>query len=461
MRERQSDMLEGSVIRPILLFFFPILFGSLFQQLYNTVDAMVVGNFVGKAALGAVGGATATFIELCVGFVVGLSSGATVVVSQYYGSRELEGVKKGVSCAMFLAVSLGLVLTVTGIAAAPYILTALNVPADIYPYALTYMRIYMAGMIPILLYNNGAGILRAIGDSKRPLYFLIASALTNIVLDIVFVVVFHLGVAGVGYATVIAQVVACVLTMITLGTTDDIYHFTFRDMKLDWPVFRRILIIGIPMGLQSCMYAVSNLFVHRGINAYGTDTVAANTAFGRLDALFWNSSNALGQSCLTFCGQNFGAGNIARVKKGIRTGILMYICGGAAIAAFLYFYGGVFFHLFTSDANVIEIAVSILRFQCPFWVVFSFVEILSCSLRACGDSLIPMIMTTMVMGVFRISWILFYPAKTLFDTIRCYPLSWTLLASLYIIYYLQGGWLKRCLKQKERLMEANRNGGNA
>lgn len=456
MRERQSDMLQGSVVKPILLFFFPILFGSLFQQLYNTVDAMVVGNFVGKEALGAVGGATATFIELCVGFVLGLSSGATVVVAQYYGSREVEGVRKGVSCAMFLAISLGIVMSAAGIFFAPRILQILNVPAEIYPYSLTYMRIYLAGMIPLLIYNNGAGILRAIGDSKRPLYFLIASALTNIVLDLLFVVVFHMGVAGVGLATVIAQVVACALTMYTLGTTDDIYRFRISEMTLDQAVFKRILIIGIPMGLQSCMYAFSNLFVHRGINAYGTDTVAANTAFGRIDALFWNSSNALGQSCLTFCGQNFGAGNIKRVRKGIRTGIIMYIIGGATIAGFLYMYGSVFFHLFTSDTNVIDIAVSIMRFQCPFWIVFSFVEILSCSLRACGDSLIPMMMTTLVMGVFRISWILFYPATDLFDTLRCYPISWSLLAGLYIIYYLQGGWLKRCLKQKEKLIEANR-----
>lgn len=455
MRERQSDMLEGSVVRPILLFFFPILFGSIFQQLYNTVDAMVVGNFVGKEALGAVGGATATFIELIIGFVVGLSSGATVVVSQYYGNRETDGVKKGVSAAMFLAVVLGFVFSAAGFIFAPGILTLLNVPADIYPHSLTYMRIYMIGMIPVLLYNNGAGILRAIGDSKRPLYFLIVSACTNIVLDLLFVVVFRMGVAGVGYATVIAQCAACILTLYTLGNTDDIYRFRFREMKLDGAVFRRILIIGIPMGLQSCMYAVSNLFIHRGINAYGTDTVAANTAFGRIDALFWNSSNALGQSCLTFCGQNFGAGNIDRVRKGVRTGIIMYVIGGSAISAFLYMFGSVFFHLFTSDANVIEIAVSIMRFQCPFWVVFSIVEVLSCSLRACGDSLIPMIMTTLVMGVFRISWILFYPARTLFETIRCYPLSWIILACMYAVYYLQGGWLKRCLVQRQKLMEAN------
>ena len=218
MRERQSDMLQGSVVKPILLFFFPILFGSLFQQLYNTVDAMVVGNFVGKEALGAVGGATATFIELCVGFVLGLSSGATVVVAQYYGSHEVEGVRKGVSCAMFLAISLGIVMSAAGIFFAPTILRVLNVPAEIYPYSLTYMRIYLAGMIPLLIYNNGAGILRAIGDSKRPLYFLIASALTNIVLDLLFVVVFHMGVAGVGLATVLAQIVACALTLYTLGT---------------------------------------------------------------------------------------------------------------------------------------------------------------------------------------------------------------------------------------------------
>lgn len=455
MLKRQSDMLEGSVAKPILLFFFPILFGSLFQQLYNTVDAIVVGNFVGKEALGAVGGSTGTLIDLLVGFVVGLSSGATVVVAQYYGSKESEGVRKGVSAAMFLALSLGAVLSVLGIWLAPQILSLLNVPADIMPYSVTYMRIYLVGMIPVLLYNNGAGILRAIGDSKRPLLFLIASALTNIVLDLLFVIVFHMGVAGVAFATMISQCVACLLTMFTLGHSDDIYRFTFHEMEMDWKVFRRILVIGFPMGIQSCMYAVSNLFIQRGVNAYGTDTVAAYTAFGKIDALFWNSSNALGQSCLTFCGQNFGAGNIKRVKKGIHTGIAMYLVGAVGISAFLYFFCGTFFRLFTPETEVIAIAVGIMRFVCPYWAVFSIVEILSSSLRGCGDSFIPMVMTTLVMGVFRVGWILFYPASIIFDTLLCYPISWSVLAVMYAIYYLQGGWLRRSLKQRELLLEAN------
>ena len=456
MHERQSEMLQGSIAKPILLFFFPILFGSIFQQLYNTVDAIVVGNFVGKEALGAVGGSTGTLIDLLVGFVVGLSSGATVVVAQYYGSHEAEGVRKGVSAAMFLAISFGAVLSILGIIFAPQILALLNVPSDILPYSVTYLRIYLTGMIPVLLYNNGAGILRAIGDSKRPLYFLIASAITNIVLDLLFVIAFGLGVAGVALATMISQTVACLLTLYTLSHTDDIYQFRFREMRLDMKVFSRILVIGFPMGIQSCMYAVSNLFIQRGVNAYGTDTVAAYTAFGKIDGLFWNSSNALGQSCLTFCGQNFGAGNIDRVKKGIRTGMIIYIIGALFISGFLYMFCGTFFRLFTPEASVIEIATGVMRFVCPYWAVFSIVEILSSSLRACGDSFIPMVMTTLVMGVFRVCWILFYPAHVLHDTLLCYPISWTALAVMYAVYYLQGGWLKRSLHQRELLMQANK-----
>ena len=456
MQGRQTDMLSGKIVKQLLLFFFPIMFGSIFQQLYNTVDAIIVGNFVGKEALAAVGGSTGTFIDLLVGFVVGLSSGATVVVAQYYGRREAEGVHKSVSTSIFLAITLGAVLMILGIVFAPVILNLLNVPVDILPFSITYLRVYLVGMIPVLIYNNGAGILRAVGDSKRPLYFLIASACTNIVLDLVFVIVFHMGVAGVALATAISQTVSCILTLLTLSRTEDIYSFHIRDMKIDFAVFKRILVIGFPMGIQSCLYAISNLFIQRGVNTYGTDTVASFTAFGKIDALFWNSSGALGQAVLTFCGQNFGAGDVKRVKKGIHAGILIYLVGSSIISVTLYFFGGVFFRLFTPDNMVISIGLGILRFMCPLWPTFCLIEVFSSAMRACGDSLVPMLMTAIGIGAFRIAWILFYPATNIYDTMLCYPISWILLDVMFIFYYLQGGWLKRSLKQREKLIEANR-----
>lgn len=451
MKASRTDMLEGRIAGPILMFFIPIMLGSIFQQLYNTVDAIVVGNFVGKQALGAVGGSTGTVINLLVGFVVGISSGATVVIAQYYGAKEENGVRKGVDASMFIAVVLGLILMVAGIVLAPSILRLLNVPEDIFDYSLTYMQIYLVGMIPSLIYNNGAGILRAVGDSKRPLYFLVAACLTNIVLDVLFVVGFHLAVVGVALATVISQVVSCVLTMRVLSSTEESYAFHLRTCSVDMAIVRRIIVIGLPVGIQSCLYSVANLFVQASVNGYGTDTVAAYTAFGKIDAIFWNTSAALGQSVLTFCGQNFGAGKVDRVRKGIRSGVMMYVVGAGLISLGCYFAGGVIYRLFTPDEAVISIGMQILRYLCPLWVTFAGVEILSSSIRACGDSLLPMIMTAIGIGAFRIIWILFFPGTTLFDTLRCYPISWILTSVLFLLYYLQGGWLKRSLRQREKL----------
>ena len=454
MRKVKPDLLHGVIWQQILLFFFPVLFGTLFQQLYNTVDAIVVGNFVGKQALGAVGGSTGTVINLLVGFVTGLSSGATVVIAQYYGSGERDGVEKGVYSGMFLAISLGVLLMFVGIFGAGGMLHLLNVPADIYPLSLTYMRIYMIGMIPTMIYNTGAGVLRAAGDSKRPLYFLIIACITNIILDILFVALLGLGVTGVAAATLFSQLISCLFVLYTLRNTDESYHFELKNLHYDRAVLRRIILIGLPSGLQSCLYSVSNLFIQAGVNSFGTDTVAAYTAFGKIDALFWNSSGALGTSLLTFTGQNFGAGNIKRVRRGILEGTILFLIICGVMTGICYFGGPVLLRLFTPDVEVNRIGLAILRYICPLWFTFIFVEVLSSSIRACGDTFFPMLMTALGIGLLRIVWILVYPASTIFDTLRCYPISWAVTSILFLGYYFQGGWLKRSLGVREQMFEA-------
>lgn len=448
----RQDLLNGVIWQQILLFFFPVLFGTLFQQLYNTVDAVVVGNYIGKQALGAVGGSTGTVISLLVGFVTGLCSGATVIIAQYYGSGQKDGVRRGVSSGMALAGGLGLLLSAAGMILARRILVTLNVPADILPYSLSYMRIFLCGMVPTMIYNTGAGVLRAVGDSKRPLYFLIASCFTNILLDILFVAVFRLGINGAAAATVIAQLLSCSLVLYVLHKSHDSYRFDFRDIRIDKGIMTRIVGIGLPIGIQSVLYGIANLFIQASINTWGTDTVAAYTAFGKIDALFWNASGAFGTAMLTFCGQNFGAGNIKRVRQGIRQGVLLYLVITGTITFVCWNFGAFFYRLFTPDAGVIRIGISLLRYLCPFWCTFVFVEILSSSIRACGDSLVPMLMTAVGIGALRIIWILFGPSEDIFDTLRCYPVSWILTSCLFLAYYLQGGWLKRSLNEKEMLM---------
>ena len=452
MDRRESSMLSGPISRELLLFFVPILFGTLFQQLYNTVDAIVVGNFVGTAALAAVGGSTGTFLNMLVGFMIGLSSGATVVVAQFYGSGDRSRVQKTVSTAMWLAIVLGAVLAVLGFVFAPALLQLLRVPADIIDPSLTYLRIFLVGLVPTLIYNTGAGVLRAIGDSKRPLYFLVVASITNIVLDILLVAVFHMGIAGAALATVISQLVSCYLTLRLLKNTDDCYQYQIRDFSFDSDLLKQIVIIGFPSGVQSALYSVANLFVQASVNSYGTNTVAAFTAFGKIDALFWNASGALGQAFMTFAGQNFGAGNIKRVRSGVKRGVLIYVIGGLGISAACWVLGPYIFRLFTPDEEVIQIGLSMLRFMCPFWCTFCLVEILSSGIRACGDATIPTVLTALGIGAFRIIWIVVFPGSNVFDTLLCYPVTWIVTSLLFLICYLQGGWLKRAEKRKNALM---------
>lgn len=452
MKNKQVDILSGSIAKTILYFFFPIMFGSLFQQLYNTVDAIVVGQYVGKEALGAVGGSTGQIINLLVGFIVGLASGATVVIAQYYGNRDREGVRKSVRSGMFMAIVLGAIMTVVGIVFAPDLLKMMNVPDDVYKYSLVYMQIYFVGLIPSMIYNMGAGILRAIGDSKRPLYFLIAACIVNIVLDLVLVTMFNMEVMGVAIATVASQVISCILTLYVLKRSEDSYQFKLSDTSPNWSVLSRIIIIGLPTGIQSCLYSISNVFIQATVNGFGTDTLAAFTAFGKIDAIFWLVSGAFGAAMMTFVGQNFGAGNMERVKKGIKTGIIIEAITAVIMSVTLYFFGDIFFELFTSEAEVISIGLSIMKFLCPTWVTFVFVEIFSSSIRACGDSMMPMIISGVGICGLRVAYLLFHQSTTVLEALFCYPVSWIVTSIIFIIYYIQGSWLKRSLKKRSMLM---------
>lgn len=452
MHKKQNDMLNGSIAKAILYFFFPILLGTFFQQLYNTVDAIVVGNYVGKVALGAVGGTTGHLINLLVGFITGISSGATVVVAQFYGNNNSIKLHKAIKSSMFLGIILGFVISVVGYFLAPSLLIKMNVTADIFDMSLTYMRLYLIGLVPSMIYNSGAGILRAVGDSRRPLYFLIISCLVNIVLDILLVAYIPLGVSGAAIATLASQVISAILTLYVLKRANHNLAFRLRDLGYDKSLLSQIIIIGLPTGLQSCLYSFANVFVQSSVNSYGIDTIAAYTAFGKIDALFWMTSGAFGASVLAFCGQNFGAGNIQRVKKGLRVSLLLDFIISSSIALALYFGGSFFFSLFTNDENVILIGNQILRFLCPWWVLFIVIEVFSSGIRACGDSLVPMLFTCLGVGVFRIIWLLFYPSQNVIETLYCYPLSWIITSILLGGYFLQGGWLKRSLKAREKLM---------
>lgn len=451
---QHSQITEGSIWRPLMSFFFPIWLGTFFQQFYNTADAMIVGNFVGTGALAAVG-ATGVIINLLVGFFTGLSSGASVVISQHFGAGDRQVVSRSVHTAMLLAAFGGLAITVIGMILTTFSLQLMNTPADILSDSALYMRVYYLGMIPLMIYNMGTSVLRAIGDSRRPVYFLIISAISNILLDLLFVAVIPMGVAGAALATVLSEVIAAVLVLLCLIHAHGQPWQLHRDeLQLDHQQLREICRLGLPAGLQSVLYTVSNIVIQSSVNSFGTATVAAWTVYGKIDFLYWMTVNAMGLSITTFSGQNFGARRYDRMKKGalIALGItaLLTICisSGMLLAA------NPLLHLFTSDDNVIKIILRIMHFLVPTYITYICVEIFSGTIRGAGDAVIPTVLTCFGVCILRVLWIVFaVPMKpTLITVIWSYPITWAFTSILFVIYYFHGGWLRRRKRLQELLM---------
>ena len=435
--EKRNGITEGVIWKQLLLFFFPILFGTFFQQLYNTADAVIVGRFVGKEALASVGGSTAILVNLLVGFFVGLSSGATVIISQFYGAGNRQRVSEAVHTAISFSLSCGFVMFVVGIAFSDPVLKLMGTPEEIQKQSVAYLQIYFYGIFFNLIYNMGAGILRAIGDSKRPLYFLIASCVTNIFLDLVLVVGLRMGVEGAAYATICSQMVSAILVVVTLMRADGPYRLDLKKIRINFYILLRIIQIGFPAGLQSVMYSSSNMIIQSSVNSLGTDTVAAWTAYGKIDSVFWMIINALGISITTFVGQNYGAGKMDRVRRGV------YVCLGIAaiitlgLSTILYFGGGYIYLMFTTDEKVIRLGMRILHFLVPTFITYICIEIFSGALRGVGDCWVPMLMTALGVCALRVVWVIAAVPfrRDILTVVFSYPLTWSVTSILFLIYY--------------------------
>ncbi len=436
-RENINKITEGVIWKQLLIFFFPLLLGTFFQQLYNTVDAIIVGQFVGKEALSAVGGTTGSLINVFVGFFVGISTGATVTISQYYGAKNKEEVNKAVHTAIAMSLAGGAIIMVLGLICAPAALRLMGTPEEIMPESITYIRIIFGGMIANLLYNVGAGILRAIGDSRRPLYILMVGVVMNIVLDSIFVIFFHWDVAGVGIATVISQIVCAALVCIRLMRTKDIYRLELKQVRFHKGMLKRIIKIGLPAGVQSLMYSSSNVIIQANMNSLGTNTVAAWAAYSKIDGLFWMAMSSFGISITTFVGQNYGAGYYDRVRKGVRICLRMTIAVAVGLSIVLYLGGSYVYGLFTTDPNVIEVGMEILHFMIPVFITYVCIEIFAGALRGLGNSFIPMLMTCLGVCALRVVWLLIVVPiwRNLTMVLVSYPLSWSVTSILFIFYY--------------------------
>ncbi len=432
-----NGITEGAIFKQLLVFFFPVLLGTLFQQLYNTVDAVIVGRFVGKTALAAVGGSSAHILNLIIGFFTGVSSGAAVIISQYYGAKDDEDVSRSVHTALILAAIGGALMTVLGLLTAPWLLRILNTPQDTMADSLAYLQIIYIGMAPSMVFNMGSAILRAVGDSRRPLYFLMVCCILNIFLDLFFVIQVKMGAAGAAVATIISQFISAVLVCVHLCRCQDSYRLDIHKLRPDPRILRRTVHIGLPSGLQSIMYGLSNLILTAAVNSFGTDTVAAWVAMGKIDTLNWMTLNAMGISLMTFAGQNYGARKLDRVRHSLRLAMLLGFAMAAAVAVLFVTCGRYMLMLFTDDPTVLEIAVLIVLYIAPWYWLYAPIEVFSGGFRGLGDTLIPTIITAIGVCVTRVVWV--FTVVPVWHDIQAvcvsYPISWAITSGTFFIYY--------------------------
>lgn len=443
--ENKNDLTTGVVWKKLLVFFLPIAAGTCIQQLYNAVDGLIVGRFVGTVALAAVGGSTTQIINLIIGFFTAVTTGASVVIAQIYGAGHAEDVKNATGNALAIFSLLGIILAVLGIVGAPGMLRLLQTPEDTIPGAIIYLRIYFLGVPAILILNMESNMLRAVGDSYDPFVYMVAACLTNIVLDYVFVVWFHWDIAGVAIATVIAQIVNMALLTGKLMRTQEVYRLDLSTLRLNGRYLTNMLKIGVPAGFQSSMYSVSNMAIQVGVNTLGTVVVAAWSLTSKADGIYWAISNALGAAITAFIGQNIGAGKIDRVKECVRQGLILSIGVTVVISSLLLLVAKPLLGILTEDSAVIESAHYMMTLFVPYYFTWTLIEVLSAVLRGAGDAVKPVVIIGLGICLFRMIWIftVFVRWHTVAVLCLAYVVSWVITGIALLIYYKRGNWLKQ------------------
>jgi len=436
------DLIHGSIAKSIFWFSIPLLVGNLFQQLYNTFDSYVVGNYVSKQALAAVG-ASSPIINMLIGFFMGLATGAGVIIAQYFGAGDQVRLKKAVHSSAALTLVMSVVLTVLGILGTNPMLHAVGIPADVFPESSTYLSIYFAGISFNLIYNMGSGILRAIGDSKRPLYFLVVACIINIILDFIFVKYFAWGVAGAGYATLIAQAISAFLVVYILMKTPDSHRLILKNIRFDLPILKKIIMLGLPTGLQQSVVSLSNVVVQSYVNAFGSSVVAGYSASIRIDGFVNLPLQSFNMAITTFVGQNIGAKQYDRVKKGTKVAMSMILAVIAAIAIALFFYGESCIAIFNSEPDVVQAGRTMQLAFVPFYILLPISQIYSGVLRGAGKSSVPMYIMVFNFVILRQIYLAIITKMTtsVYYVFMGWPVTWITCAIMFIIYYHKVDWL--------------------
>ncbi|MBQ1679459.1 MAG: MATE family efflux transporter [Oscillospiraceae bacterium] len=441
----RKNLTEGVVWKKLLIFFLPIAAGTCIQQLYNAVDGLILGRFVGTTALAAVGGSSAQIINLLIGFFVAITSGASVVIAQVYGANRARDVQIAAGNAIAVFALLGLLLMGFGLVLSPAMLRLLKTPADTLEDAILYLRIYFIGVPFILVLNMESNMLRSVGDSVSPFLYMVAGCVTNILLDSLFVLVLGWGVAGVAVATVAAQVLNMGMLTWRLMTTKESYRLSLRELRLKGVYLKNMLWLGVPAGLQSSMYAVSNMIIQVGVNSLGTVVVASWVMTGKTDGIFWAVSNALGAAITSFVGQNRGAGRDDRVKLCVKQGMILATVITLTLSGIIMLTGRPLLYILTKDQAVRDTTWLMMIYFVPYYFTWVVIEVLSGVLRGCGDAVRPVIIIGLGICLLRIVWIvtLFAQIHTLFALCLCYPVSWTLTSAAMLVYYRKGSWKNR------------------
>ena len=446
--KNSTIMTEGSIWKKILFFSIPLILGNLFQQLYNTVDSIIVGNYIGSEALAAVG-SSGSLINLLIGFCIGASAGAGVVIAQFYGAQDREGVRKAVHTTIAIAIAAGAVLTVVGIVATPILLKAMGTPQEVFDQASIYLKVYFGGILFSVVYNMSAGILNAVGNSKRSLVYLMIAATSNIFLDLLFVVVLKMGIVGVAIATDISQLLSCIFIILFLVRSEDVYRVKLKDIRCYDNLLGKILKIGLPTGVQNIVISLSNVIVQSSVNSFGAVAMAGFAAYIKVDGFNILPVLSFSMAATTFVGQNVGAGRLDRVKKGmyvsVAMGIIYTVCTGILLLTFAPQVIGVF----TQNGKVVEYGVYIMKFFCPFYWMLGILHILAGTIRGTGKTMQAMVVFLFSLCIFRVLWIwgAMSVSHKIGGVMLGYPLSWLVGLVMILIYVWKGNWMPYGMKK--------------
>lgn len=435
--KQDNPMVEGVIWKQMLSFFFPILLGTFFQQLYNTADALIVGRILGENALAAVGGSAGIISMTVVGFFMGLTSGASIIAAQMLGAKDRQSVNDSIHTIYAFSLIAGILLTIVGLPLTEKMLIWLNTPQSIMKESIDYLWIYFLGLVFVLIYNTGASILRSLGDAKHPFWYLIVCCIINVVLDYVLIVYFHMGVAGASAATVVAQAISAVLVTVRLRRYEEVCDFRIKKIRINWSMMKRELLLGIPGGIQSAMYCISGIITTAALNGFGETTVASWTAYSKFDALFWMISGAMGVTITTYVGQNYGAGRFDRIRKGVRLMNWAYVFVAVCMSILFIVLRVPLFRIFVESEEAVAIGCRMLLIITPFYILNMFIENYSGALRGVGDTVAPMLISIFGVCIFRLIYlgILFTLHPSLDVLCIMYPVSWALTNTMYLVYY--------------------------